>query len=503
MSESSQTLALLSQVCSAFFDRLDRRSLIARILDTAIQLTQGDRGTIFLAPLEAAQLEGSELSSLIATGLEGREIRVSINDGVAGHVFRTSLPLLTNDAQHDLRFYPRIDEATGYVTQSILSVPLRTPGGKTLGVLEILNSKKGGFEQDELRVLEVLALFASIALEYRETIDTLNETTESIRQNRRSWAQQIERIPLKSENQALQELYDKLPSFAQSDSSILIEGESGTGKEVVAQAVHVRSNRRERPFVAINCAAIPESLFEAELFGVARGAATGTAARKGKIELSHGGTLFLDEIGELPLSMQAKLLRVLQERSVTRVGSEEKPKSVDFRLIAATNKNLASSVREGKFREDLFYRLNVVHFRLFPLRERTQDIPGLCAEILGRFVFERGWRTKTISNAAMEQLLRCAWPGNIRQLQNKLESAMIHSGHRMILEPEDFQFEVDSSASQTASNVIPLDLRTAKESLEKELIQRALQQTDGNKTQAAKLLGITREGLRKAMKKAA
>ncbi|OFZ20416.1 MAG: hypothetical protein A2X94_08355 [Bdellovibrionales bacterium GWB1_55_8] len=505
----SQSFTVLSQICSAFFDQLDRKTLISRILDAAIELTHGDRGTIFLAPSgmsDELPQDPGQLSSLVATGLDGKEIKVSIQDGIAGHVFRTGKAFLTNDAQHDPLFCSEVDVSTGYITRSILSVPLLTPGARKLGVIEILNSRGAGFNENDLKILHVLALFSAIALETRETIDHLTEATESLKQGKWNWAREIESIPLSSSNPQLQELYGKLPFFAQSDSSVLIEGESGTGKEVVAQFLHVKSRRRDRAFVAINCAAIPESLFEAELFGVARGAATGTSARKGKIEMSQGGTLFLDEIGELPLSMQAKLLRVLQEKSVTRVGSDETPRSVDFRLVAATNKNLATLVREGRFREDLFYRLNVVHLRLFPLRERREDIPELCQNVLRKFVQKRGWKPKTLTPAALALLVGAPWSGNIRELQNKLESAVIHSAEKQTLEPGDFNMESllgghEELVRLTSPGPVNFDIRSAKEQLEADLIERALAETKGNKSQAARLLGITREGLRKAMNK--
>jgi transcriptional regulator with GAF, ATPase, and Fis domain len=516
---SPQVLSTMVRVCSAFFEPIDRQALILRIIQAMIELTHGDRGTIFL-------VEGSpqEMTSLVATGLEGQSIRVDIQQGIAGHVFRSGEPLLHNDVRSDARFYAKIDESTGYVTKQILSVPLRTLAGRTLGVIEILNSKReGGFRPEDLQVLQILSLFAAIALEHKLTVESLTETNESLKQSRLDWVENMSELRLSSTNRGLQEIFDRLPSYAESDSSILIEGESGTGKEYLAQLVHARSRRRDRPFVAVNCAAIPESLFEAELFGVAKGAATGTSARRGKVELAHGGTLFLDEIGELPLAAQAKLLRVLQERMITRVGSEERPRPVDFRIVAATNRDLAAMIAHKTFREDLYYRINVVRFHLPPLRERKGDVPELVRFVLDHFLVERGWRPKTLSPAALERLAQFEWPGNIRQLQNKLENAMILSGDRKELRPEDFQLDpsgvapsaptraltlVPSSTSSDApgenavaegGRVLDFNLRRAKELFEHRLIERALVETAGNKSEAARLLGITREGLRKAL----
>jgi transcriptional regulator with GAF, ATPase, and Fis domain len=507
-----QMLQLLTDVCSAFSERIDRRTLVSRILQHAIELGNGERGTIFLAADE--NRGDSELKSLIATGLAGKEIKVDASKGVAGHVYRSQQGVIINDAQADPRFFRGIDESTGYKTKSILAVPLKTPAGRKLGVIQVLNSRTGQFAQEDLMELQVMALFAAVALDHRDTVDQLTETNDKLNHVRWDRVSHVELASVRSNNSQLQDLYDKLPSFGQSDSSILIEGESGTGKEVVAQLLHQNSRRKDRTFVALNCAAIPESLFEAELFGVARGAATGTIARKGKIELAHGGTLFMDEIGELPLSAQAKLLRVLQERTVTRVGSEEeKPKPVDFRIVAATNRNLAEMVRTGKFREDLFYRINVICLRLPPLRERLEDIAELARSIMERLVATRAsWKPKSLSDDAIRALKQYSWPGNIRQLHNKLEGAMILSGSRRVLEPGDFPIEGAQNAVSSGNpveavsqgaQIIDFNLRKAKHLFEQRLIERALERTGGNKTEAAKLLGITREGLRKALLKAA
>jgi Nif-specific regulatory protein len=512
----STELLTFSQVCSTFFDLIDRRVLISRILGTAIERTSGDRGTLFIAPEGQSGRNAPELASLLATGLEGREIRIDARKGIVGHVFTTGESLIIDDAQNDPRFYKEIDSNSRYRTQTILCVPLVTPTGRKIGAIELLNSKKGKFTDDDLKTLLVIARFAATALENRDTIDLLTDSNERLKQRQWTWLESVEKELIATANGDLREVYGQLGMLAGSGSSILIEGESGTGKDVMAQLLHFKSDRREKPFVAINCAAIPESLFEAELFGVAKGAATGTSARRGKIELAHGGSLFLDEIGELPLGMQAKLLRVLQERVVSRVGSEDRPTPVDFRLLVATNRDLEKLVQEGKFREDLYYRINVVRLRLPALRNRAEDIPLLCSSMIKRFSFDRGWKGKELSPAALDKLKAYSWPGNIRQLNNKIEGAMILSGDRMRLEPRDFQLEPKleavprmeasqgaSSSNEMPSNVIDLDLRSGKERFERELIKRALEAAGGNKSEAARKLGISREGLRKAMMKLA
>jgi Nif-specific regulatory protein len=371
----------------------------------------------------------------------------------------------------------------------------------------MLNHQRGGYTLRDLQIMQLIAVFAAMALEHQDTLVTLDDAQERLTLSKAVSNKHLESWVPRSQNQVLQDLFDKLPTFAKTDSSILIEGESGSGKEMIAQLLHSASDRSRMEFVAVNCAAIPETLFEAELFGVAKGAATGTAARKGKLELADSGTLFLDEIGELPLGMQAKLLRVLQERTVSRVGSEGPPRKVNFRLLSATNRDLGESVRAGTFREDLYYRINVVRFRIPSLRERIEDIAGLSESIIRSLGETRKLRPKPLSPATLTLLKSYSWPGNIRQLQNKLESALITSGSRPTLEPTDFSFEEESHSAPAAADplarlgISTLNLKEGRAEIDRDLIKRALAKCNGNKTEAARLLGLSREGLRLALKR--
>ncbi|WP_027356215.1 sigma 54-interacting transcriptional regulator [Desulfofundulus thermocisternus] len=279
-------------------------------------------------------------------------------------------------------------------------------------------------------------------------------------------------IGLSPRMQSLKELIRKV---ARSDSTVLILGESGTGKELFAHALHNASPRRTRPFVRVNCAALPESLLEAELFGYREGAFTGArrGGRIGKFEEAAGGTLFLDEIGEMSLTMQAKLLRVLQEKEIERLG-DNRSIEVDVRLVAATNRNLEDMVRRGVFREDLFYRLNVVVLEIPPLRERREDIPLLVEHLLGKLSSRMGNSRKTIHPAALEYLVSYHWPGNVRELENVLERALNVSTEDII----------------TIRDLSVKPLKRAVEDLEKDLICRALEATRGRRMAAAKLLGV-------------
>ncbi len=286
---------------------------------------------------------------------------------------------------------------------------------------------------------------------------------------------------------AMQAIVGILKKISATTTTVMLRGESGTGKELVARAIHYNSPRKARPFTALNCAAIPENLFESELFGYEPGAFTGASGRReGLIEITNGGTLFLDEIGEMPLAMQSKLLRVLQDREVRRVGGKEAIK-VDIRILSATNKNLEYELEKGTFREDLYYRLNVVFLELPPLRERQEDIPALAEHFLQRFNDQFGKRVRSIRAEALKALADYRWPGNVRQLQSVMERAVLFAdGDTLLL--SDIVPQLHGGRVQTVS---PFDLPKEGldfEALEKLLIQKALTRSGGIATKAAKLL---------------
>ncbi len=298
-------------------------------------------------------------------------------------------------------------------------------------------------------------------------------------------------------------LFQLLETVASTNSTILITGETGTGKEVVARAIHHSSQRRQQRFVALNCSAIPESLLEAELFGHVRGAFTGAiGSRLGRLEQANKGTLFLDEVGTMSSALQMKLLRVLQEREFERVGDSHTTK-VDVRIIAATNSDLTRMVADGLFREDLFYRLNVIPIQLPPLRDRKDDIPLLVQHFLDRFAADR---RLTVSQEAMRRLMAYPWPGNVRQLENALERAVAFSAGRGQIEIGDLPSEVQQVPEPVllASVTLPedgLDLDAFISDIERDLIQRSLERTGGNKGQAARLLNLKRTTLVEKLKR--
>ena len=301
----------------------------------------------------------------------------------------------------------------------------------------------------------------------------------------------------------MQELFHLLETVASANSTILVTGETGTGKEVVARAIHHNSPRKAHRFVALNCSAIPESLLEAELFGHVRGAFTGAVgARQGRFEQAHKGTLFLDEVGTMSTALQMKLLRALQEREFERVGDNQTIK-VDVRVIAATNSNLAGLVADGSFREDLFYRLNVIPIHLPPLRDRREDIPVLARHFLDKFA---PGAQMQVSQGAMRVLMAFPWPGNVRQLENAIERAVTLSSGRKEIDLADLPPEVQAVPDATAAPFVEfsdegLDLPAYLSSIEKDLIKRSLERTRGNRNKAAELLRIKRTTLVEKLKR--
>ncbi len=334
------------------------------------------------------------------------------------------------------------------------------------------------------------ALFALKKAQERERLHNENQRL------RRDASRTHGERPIVATSEAMIEVLEVMERAAAFKSTVLITGESGTGKEVLARAVHDQSPRRSQAFVAVNCGAIPENLLESELFGHAKGAFTGAdRAHRGLFAEADGGTLFLDEIGELPPSLQVKLLRVLQEEEIRPVG-ETKPRSVDVRVIAATARDLDAEVREGRFREDLFYRLDVVRLRVPPLRERPKDVPLLLDHFLARFRDSLGKPVRTVSDEALERLVGYRWPGNVRELENVIERAVILAdGDTLGVAQLPDSLTRSEDAGPARSGPVDLRLKVARRAAEIEVIERALEATGGNRAQAARLLDISDRAL--------
>jgi two-component system response regulator AtoC len=342
--------------------------------------------------------------------------------------------------------------------------------------------------------------------ELRIVIDRTLNSSDLEQEVKHLRAQVVQRYAfhnLIGKSEGMQDIYSKIEQVADSRTTVLITGESGTGKELVAKALHYNSSRRDRPFVALNCAALPETLIESELFGHEKGSFTdATARRTGQFELAHTGTLFLDEIGDLSAVTQAKLLRVIQEREFTRIGGIQ-PIKVDVRIVAATNKNLDELVRKGQFREDLYYRINVISLYLPPLRERSEDIPLLAKHFLEKRVEEEKRSRIEFGKEALDLLTRYSWPGNVRELENFVEQAFIWSQHAAEITPEHLPTSIKSDSRSTSLRDDTLagrmSLEKAVMEFEREIILDALKRTNYVQTHAANLLGISRRMLKYRM----
>jgi transcriptional regulator with PAS, ATPase and Fis domain len=386
---------------------------------------------------------------------------------------------------------------------SAIGVPIRGGGQRTVGVIVLADKelRRGGqtaFDEEDARFLASLAGLCGTAIENRRHLERLTRERERLEEENRRLLDETGRVAagrlFVGDSPAARRVLDIVGRIAPSRTSVLITGESGTGKELVARMIHARSDRADKPFVAINCAALPESLLESELFGIERGVATGVEARSGRFEAASGGTLFLDEVGDMPLALQAKLLRVLQEREIERVGGRKRI-PIDVRVLAATNARLTERIARGEFREDLYYRLRVVEIALPPLSERREDIPRLVRHFLERFAAREGREVPTLDREAFAALLGHDFAGNIRELENLLEGAasLCRGG---VIRLEDLQWlpgrvegRLEGPAEEEAAGVPNL------RALEERHIRRVLKLAGGNKSRAARLLGISRRTL--------
>ena len=457
------------------------RSLAAlqdRVLEAVLAIVPADQAAILLTD--------NGISGLSSNSIVGRDRRLGPNQPIhasqtiLSRVLEENLAVLSSDVQTD-DTYRDAESLIERRVHSVLAVPLEVQG-KVLGAMYLDASSPGArFDSDLLELVTTMGNITALAIENARHVENLGG------ENRRLLDELNIRHSMIGESKAMHEVYDFVSRVAGRDSTVLVSGESGTGKELVARAVHMNSGRADKPFVAINCAAITETLLESELFGHERGAFTGAVSqKKGKLEVAEGGTVFLDEIGELAVPMQAKLLRVLQEREFERVGGT-RPIKLDVRLIAATNRDLKEASRTGAFRPDLYYRLNVVSLHMPALRERREDIPLLAAFFAAHFGEKVKRHVAGISAEARACLTRYDWPGNVRELENAIERAAVLGSTELVL-PEDLP---DSILEETAAAGEPVSaLHDGIREAKKVLIERAIEQANGNYTDAAKILGV-------------
>lgn len=468
----------------------DLDKLLELIIESAARVVQAKAASLLLV-----EAKSNTLYFQVATGEKKNEVkdyRVKMGQGIAGHVAITGEPLLIEDVSNDPRWYKEISESLGFETQSIACVPLRI-GKEIIGVVQLIDKENGRpIKSSDMTLLDEFASLAALAIRNAQNIQ---ETKREIRDLREELKVRHQII---GKSQAIENVISDGLKVANSKASALILGESGTGKELLARLIHRAGPRKDKPLVILNCAAMPESLLEDELFGHEKGAFTGAVNRKiGKFELADEGTIFLDEIGEMTPGMQAKLLRVLQEGNFYRVGGNV-PISVNVRVLSATNKKLDEEVSEGRFREDLYYRLNVVQINMPTLRERTEDIPLLAEHFLEIFKKETINPNLNISKSAMEKMTQYDWPGNIRELRNAIERAVVMGNGKEIL-PQDLP--IRTSRASYPGLQIGLTLEEALNRFKKEFIILNLKHTDGNRSKAAKVMDIQRTYLSRLISK--
>ncbi len=459
----------------------DLDKLLQLIIESATGVVRAEAASLLLLDPTT-----NTLYFKVTTGAKGEEVkefRIKIGQGIAGHVAETGQPLLIADAQQDNRWMREISDSINYETRSMACVPLKI-NNRTIGVVQVINKKdKTQFTHADMDVLEEFSSLAALAIGSARNL-------EQVRQENQDLKKELgEKHQIIGKSVILNKVLEDAQKLSRTKTTALIQGESGTGKELLARLIHRESPRKEKPLVVLNCAALPEPLLESELFGHEKGSFTGAAGRKlGKFETAHEGTLFLDEIGEMAPGIQAKLLRVLQEGVFYRVGGNT-PITVDVRVLSATNKNLKKEVEEGKFREDLYYRLNVVQLNIPPLRERLEDVAFLVEHFLAVFKKETGLSTLTISEAAMDKMSRYNWPGNIRELRNAIERAVVMGNGKTIM-PEDLP--ITASLPKFAGLKVGLTLDEALNEFKKEFILLNLRHTGGNRSNAAKVMDIQR-----------
>lgn len=462
-------------------------SLLVEMAEAATRLLNADRASIFLWDRHSHTLVGRP-----ALGVGKEELRIPDNAGIVGRVIQTGLPHRVDLADDHDQINRQVDEQLHYRTRTLLCVPLRGRKGELFGAFETLNKRSGNFSDEDQETLVELASQAAIALENAQE-------RQSLLQSRRLMTEQASQgVRLIGASPAIEALRATIARVARTDLAVLILGENGTGKEVVSQSIHYQSARRDQPFVAVNCAAISETLLESELFGHEKGAFTDAhESRPGKFELASGGTLFLDEIGDLSPGGQAKLLRVLEEKVVVRVGGS-KPIHTDARVIAATNQNLAEMVANKKFRQDLYFRLNVVALQLPPLRERPEDILVLAEHFLEDFSHKARRKPPELSAPARRRLMAHSWPGNVRELRNLMERvAYLAPGDVIEADDSAFMFTPGGAAPAVRDDQ---SLNDATSAFQIAYIEKAIDRAGGNMNEAARRLGVHRSNLYRKMR---
>ncbi|MCL2043468.1 MAG: sigma 54-interacting transcriptional regulator [Treponema sp.] len=484
----------------------DLNTLLTHIVESAMQLSGADAGSLMLTDESRENLYFE-----VALGAKGRDVKkftVKMGEGIAGWVSLHNKPIIANDVNKDKRHLKKISSQIGYPVNTMLAVPLRVRD-ECIGVIEVIN-KSGGkvFSGDDLEWLELLSGQAALAIINAKSLDRARNEIKFLQDRSTSGFHTfIGKSP------AIHDILKIIDRIAVTDSSVLIMGESGVGKELFAEQLHLRSPRNNAPFIRVNCAALPEGLLESEMFGHVKGAfTTAISNRRGRFEAADGGTIFLDEIGDLPLNLQAKLLRVIQEKTFEKVGSDTTV-TVNTRILAATNKDIEKMVENGEFRSDLYYRMNVLPLYIPPLRQRSEDIPDLARFFLSKFTRINNKQFKGFSENAIEAMLTYSWPGNIRELENSVERACVIASGKWITredlfiqtDPEEAGIPGDFKGRRITDAKFPSggqdrNLKIALNIFKANYIRKVLEEHTWNQTEAAKALCVQRTYLSRLIK---
>ncbi|MBM4259745.1 MAG: GAF domain-containing protein [Deltaproteobacteria bacterium] len=498
LEQAQARLTSLIEMNQLLVSTVEPEELLHVILAAAIRLFAVEGCSIGLVDAPAQQLA--------FTAMEGKakvdEFRIALDQGIAGWVARTGKEVFSNNASQDPRFFGGVDKKTGFQTKSVMCAPLKQYD-RVIGVLEALNTTNPkGFTDADLQLFLAFASLAVTALSRAKAFASVRNVNAVFQET----VQGRYRLVTGS-RAAMRETLRLARAAAVTPTTVLLLGDSGTGKEVVARSIHEWSPRAEQPFIAVNCTALTAELLESELFGHEKGAFTGaTAQKKGKFELADSGTIFLDEIGDLAPNLQVKLLRVLQDKEFQRVGGV-KDLRVDVRILAATNRDLLHAMRKGTFREDLYYRLNVVALTLPALRERCEDIPALVQHFIEHYCREMNHVPMTITSEALTCLQHYTWPGNVRELQNVIERAVVLSQGPCIT-VDDLPREVTGHGKAQSPSTVQIDdideslsLSVAIDEFTRRRISSALLASGGNQTEAARQLQLPQSNLSRIMKR--
>jgi Nif-specific regulatory protein len=484
-----QELSLLLEIGQALDRSMDLRDVVGPVLEAMAGYLGLLRGAITLLNRDTGEIFTEAAHGLSAKQRERG--RYQLGEGITGKVVQTGKPMVVARVSDEPGFLDRTGSRSDQEKQDIsfLCVPIKL-GGEVIGAMSADLDLAQPEELDELmRLFTVVAHMLAQAVRLRqqalEEQDRLREENVRLQQELKD---KFHPSNIIGKSKAMQEVYDQIAQVSQSGTTALIRGESGTGKELVANAIHYNSLRSGRPFIKVNCAALPETVIESELFGHEKGAFTGAVSqRKGRFELADGGTIFLDEIGDLSPATQIKLLRVLQEKELERVGGATTVKA-DVRVIAATNRNLEELIEDGRFRQDLYYRLNVFPIHVPPLRERGTDVLLLANYFADRFSRDNHKEIKRISTPAIDMLMSYHWPGNVRELENCVERAVLLSNDDVI---HGHHLPPTLQTAEASGTVHKGTLPDTLDAVERELIVEALKNSRGNKAKAARTLGIS------------